>query len=209
MARRGYGISCGRILGLQLTKRKAVVGSAGCSVGSRHKIITTFHENCGFRQTALCHARRIWRAERCFVISLYKAGGPLTGTFDKRGKKNSILHRSGPRKLCRLSHRFLQCGMKSKPVRCADNWLIIRLSERIRFVQTISYFSSIALSVWLFVCRLRCSSAAAGANGRSRPVSESRGGRLLLVLTLRRITRWCRIRCKERRKCGINRPAKE
>ena len=168
LGRQGCGVSCRRILGLQFTKQKAAVGSAGGSVGSRHKIITTFHENCGLRQTALRHARRAWRAERCFVIPLYKASSPLIGAFYERGKKTAYCIKPGQENCAGPPRQFLQCCVKRVPLRCADNGLTIRLSERIRFVQSISYFSSIALSVWLFVCRSRCSSAAAGANGRSQ-----------------------------------------
>lgn len=149
-------------------KQKAVVGSAGGSVGSRHKIITTFHENCGLRQTALRHARRAWRAERCFVIPLYKASGPLIGAFNGRSKKTAYCIKPGQENCAGPPRQFLQCCVKREPLRCADNGLTIRLSERIRFVQSISGFSSIALSVWLFVCRSRYSSAVAGANGRSQ-----------------------------------------
>lgn len=44
---------------------------------------------------------------------------------------------------------------------------------------------------------------------RSQPASESCGGRLPPVLTLRWTARWCRIRCKGRRIGGKTRPVKE
>lgn len=44
---------------------------------------------------------------------------------------------------------------------------------------------------------------------RSQPASESCGGRLPPVLTLRWTAGWCRIRCKGRRIGGKTRPVKE